>query len=177
MTALTYQDIDGPIEVTFDDLKKFHGTRSICGLTVGYTMLCAAWESLSDGKPLDRGAIVIEAAFGGPGVCDAVEMVTRAVSREAFQLVSDKQPDEQIAEAAKGVYWYKVSADGRVVELGLKPEVVPKEFVGLRRKLLAGDGTSEKRAAFRELQFEFSNRLLSMNPLDAFNVLSMNKAA
>jgi len=176
MTMLTIQDIDGPIEITFDDLKKFHGTRSICGLTVGYTMLRAAWESLSDGKPLDRSTIEVETAFGGPGGRDAVEMVTRAVSREAFKVVGDKQPDTKIAEAAKGAYWYRVSAGGKAVELGLKPDVMPKEFVRLRRLLLANEATAEQRAEFRALQLELSNRLLSMEPLDAFNVLSTVEA-
>jgi len=177
MSTLTYQDIDGPIEITFDDLKKFHGTRSICGLTVGYTMLRAAWECLSDGEPLERSTIRVETAFGGPGGRDAVEMVTRAVSREAFQVVSNKPHNTQIAEAAKGAYWYRVSANGKTVELGLNPDVMPKAFVKLRRKLLAGDATADQRMEFRALQFELSNRLLSMEPLDAFNVLSTGEAA
>lgn len=86
MTALTIQDVDEPLEITFDDLKKFHGTRSICGLTVGYTVMRAAWASLADGEPLDRNDITVETGFPGPGARDAVEMVTRAVSREAFML-------------------------------------------------------------------------------------------
>lgn len=176
MTTLTIQDIDGPIEITFDDLKKFHGTRSICGLTVGYTMLRAAWECLSDGNPLDRNTIEVDTAFGGPGGRDAVEMVTRAVSREAFKVVSDKQPDTKIAEAAKGAYWYRVSAGGKTVELGLKPDVMPKEFVRLRRLMLANEATAEQREEFRTLQLKLSNRLLSTEPLDAFNVLSMVEA-
>ena len=107
MTALFIQDIDGSIEITFDDVKKFHGTRSLCGLTVGFTVLRAAWASLSDGKPLDRNDISVATAFPGPGARDAVEMVTRAVTRGAFKVVSDKQPNDQIAEAAKGAYWYR----------------------------------------------------------------------
>ena len=174
MNTVSVKDADGPIEISFEDLKKYHGTQALCGLTVGYTVLSAAWQSLSDGEPLDRDDITVETAFPGPGARDAVEMVTRAVSREAFKVVSDKKPDANIAEAAKGAYWYKVTAKGRSVELGLKQGVLPKEFLGLRRKLLAGDATAEEAETFRGLQKELSSRLLSMdNPLDAFNVLSM----
>lgn len=175
MTALTIQDIDGPIEITFDDLKKFHGTRSLCGLTVGFTVLRAAWASLSDGEPLDRNDISVATAFPGPGARDAVEMVTRAVSREAFKVVNDKQPNDKIAEAAKGAYWYRIEAKGRAIEFGLKQGILPDDFLRLRRKLLAGDAEASEEKAFRALQFELSNRLLSMNPLDAFNVLSDTK--
>ena len=136
-------------------------------------MLGAAWASLSDGEPLDRNDITVETAFGGPGARDAVEMVTRAVSREAFALVSDKQPDENIAEAAKGAYWYKITARGRAVELGLKQDILPKDFIRLRRKSLAGEASAEEMETFRDLQIELSNRLLSMDPLSAFNVLSV----
>ena len=173
MTALTIQDIDGPIEITFDDLKKYHGTRSLCGLSVGFTVLRAAWASLSDGEPLDRHDISVATAFGGAGARDAVEMITRAVSRDAFELVSNKQADAQIAEAAKGAYWYRITAKGRVIEFGLKQTVLPDDFVRLRRKLMAGDATAEETVAFRALQIELSNRLLSIDPLDAFNVLSI----
>ena len=177
MTALFIQDIDGSIEITFDDVKKFHGTRSLCGLTVGFTVLRAAWASLSDGKPLDRNDISVATAFPGPGARDAVEMVTRAVSRGAFKVVSDKQPDGQIAEAAKGAYWYKFTGNGKSVEIGLKPDVMPKDFVRLRRKLLDQKATDEEKTTFRGLQFELSNRLLSMDPMSAFNLLSIRNTA
>ena len=100
-------------------------------------------------------------------------MITRAVSRDAFELVSNKQADAQIAEAAKGAYWYRITAKGRVIEFGLKQTVLPDDFVRLRRKLMAGDATAEETVAFRALQIELSNRLLSIDPLDAFNVLSI----
>ena len=173
MKTLAYKDVDGPIEISFDDLKKYHGTRSLCGLSVGYTVLGAAWDSLSGGEPLDRNGISIETAFGGPGARDAVEMVTRAVSREAFKLVSDIEPDDNIAEAAKGAYWYRITANGKAVELGLKPGIVPTDFVRQRRLLLAGNATDEDAKTFRGLQIELSQRLLSMDPLSAFNVLSV----
>ena len=177
MTALTIQDIDGPLEITFDDLKKYHGTRSICGLSVGFTVLRAAWASLSDGEPLDRNDISVATAFGGAGARDAIEMITRAVSRDAFDVVKDKQADAQIAEAAKGAYWYRITVKGRVIEFGLKQSVLPDDFVRLRRKQLAGDATAEQKVAFRGSQIELSSRLLSMDPLDAFNVLSVSDAS
>ena len=174
MNTLSVKDVDGPIEISFEDLKKYHGTRALCGLTVGYTVLSAAWQSLSDGEPLDRDDITVETAFPGPGARDAVEMVTRAVSREAFKVVSDKKPDKNIAEAAKGAYWYRITAKGRAVELGLKQGILPNDFLRLRRKLLAGDGNATEAETFRGLQKKLSSKLLSMdNPLDAFNVLSI----
>ena len=80
---------------------------------------------------------------------------------------------KNIAEAAKGAYWYRITANGRAVELGLKQDILPKDFIRLRRKSLAGEASAEEMKTFRSLQIELSNRLLSMDPLSAFNVLSI----
>lgn len=171
MRTLSVDDQDGPMEIGFEDLKKFHGTRSICGLTVGFTILSAAWPHLSAGQPLARDTIEIETGFPGPGARDAFEMVTRAVSRDAYHIRTGISPGPQIAEAAKGAYWFRVSSGGRAVELGLKPEVVPPEFVARRRRMLSGNADADEAAAFRSLQKEFSTRLLNMEPAEAVNRL------
>jgi len=171
MKTLSIADQDGPLEIGFEDLKKFHGTRSICGLTVGFTILSAAWPHLSAGQPLARDTIEIETGFPGPGARDAFEMVTRAVSRDAYHVRTGINPTPKIAEAAKGAYWFRVSSGDKAVELGLKPEVVPSEFVARRRRILAGDADAREAAAFRSLQREFSTRLLIMDPAEAVNRL------
>lgn len=171
MRTLSIADQDGPLEIGFEDLKKFHGTRSICGLSVGFTILSAAWPHLSAGQPLPRDTIEIETGFPGPGARDAFEMVTRAVSREAYHIRTGISPGPQIAEAAKGAYWFRVSSGGKAVEFGLKPEVVPAEFVARRRKILAGSADADEAARFRSLQKEFSTRLLTMDPAEAVNRL------
>jgi hypothetical protein len=58
------------------------------------------------------------------------------------------------------------------VELGLKQQVLPDDFIRLRRLLLAGEANEQDKQTFRGLQKELSSRLLSMDPLSAVNVLS-----
>ena len=44
---------DEPSDLTFvfDDLVRFHGTKSICGLTVSFKVMEAAWQELWTGAP------------------------------------------------------------------------------------------------------------------------------
>ncbi len=135
-------------------------------------MLHAAWQVLSPDKPVKRECVDIQSAFPGPGARDAFEMVTRAVSREKYTIATDVTPGPMIAEAAKGAYWFKVTMDGGSVELGLKPDVVPRDFLKLRRLLLSDDASDEEAKTFRSIQHGFSKSLLGMEPLDAVNVLS-----
>ena len=47
---------DEPSDLTFvfDDLVRFHGTKSICGLTVSFKVMEAAWQELWTDAPPRR---------------------------------------------------------------------------------------------------------------------------
>ena len=174
MDRLGIVDHSDILELVFDDLKKFHGTRSICGLTVSFKVMQAAWDALASGAPIKRSELSVSTAFPGPGARDGFEMVMRAVTREKYWIEKDITPSDQIAEAAKGAYYFRITGNGRVAELGLKPEVVPSEFVPLRRRQLQGELSDDEQAAFRHLQLTFSEELLSMSASNAVNLLSID---
>lgn len=157
----------------FRDLVQYHGTRSICGLTVAYKVMEAAWMVAWNEAPPTRDRILVASGFPGPGTQDGFEMVARAVTRGAYEILADARPGPLVAEAAKGAYFFRLSDDRHVVELGLKPEVVPPDFVPLRRKLARGEASGEEGAEFRELQFAFSETLRGLAPGDAVNVISL----
>ncbi len=160
------------IEFEFPDLQKFHGSRSICGLTVAYTIMRAAFDELADGQPLDRKSLHVTSAFPGPGARDGFELVTRAASQDRYAIDTSVEPTDKIAEAAKGAYYFKVVSSSASVELGLRPEIVPAEFVPLRRKQLSGTASTDELSKFRTLQFQFSDRLLSAATSEAVNLLN-----
>ncbi len=174
MDTLSVLDQSDVIELTFDDLKKFHGTKSICGLTVSFKVMQAAFDALASGAPIERSELSVATAFPGPGARDGFEMVMRAVTREQYRIERNVLPSEKIAEAAKGAYFFRITGNGRVAALGLKPEVVPSEFVPLRRRQLQGQLSEEEAKKFRRLQFTFSDSLRSMYHGDAINLLSVD---
>lgn len=174
---LRVMDNDELIEFEFEDLRKYHGSKSICGLTVSYVIMEAAFDALAGLQPLDRAGLRITSAFPGPGARDGFELVTRTLSRDTYQVDTSIEPSAQIAEAAKGAYYFKVSDGRRSVELGLKPAVVPETFVPLRRKQLSGRASPDELAKFRTLQFAFSESLLARSAKEAVNVLDLQLAA
>ncbi|XWN32854.1 MAG: hypothetical protein ROR55_07150 [Devosia sp.] len=171
MTVLRIADPDRVLEFSFEDLVKFHGTRSICGLTVGYKVLQRAFEALDAARiPLRREAITIATAFPGPGARDAFECVTRAVSAERYT-VEKVAPSGEIAEAAFGAYYFRVHHGDDAAILGVKPGVVRNDFLELRRKEKAGSASKEELGRFRELQWELSNRIRDEAPEAVVNLL------
>ncbi|MGI9522932.1 MAG: hypothetical protein ACR2PG_14935, partial [Hyphomicrobiaceae bacterium] len=69
------------IEFELEDLRKYHGSTSICGLTVSYVIMEAAFDALAGPQPLERAGLHITSAFPGPGGRDGFEVVTRTSSR------------------------------------------------------------------------------------------------
>lgn len=161
------------LEFRFDDLLRFHGTRSICGLTVAYKVMEAAWEAIWQGDPPTRESLDVASAFPGPGTRDGFEMVTRAVTRGTYEVLTDVAPSDLVAEAAKGAYFFRLSDGQQIIELGLKPGMLPEEFIPKRRKMARGEATEDEAADFRSLQFAFSDRLRGLAPKEAVNVIDI----
>jgi hypothetical protein len=173
MTEIRVKDGDQAFSFAFEDLVKFHGTKSICGLTVSLKIMEAAWEAGWSGEPPERGNILVQSGFPGPGTRDGFELVTRATSRDAYEILGDPPTGPLIGQAAKGSYFFRVSDGKKSVEVALKQEVIPEGFVVKRRNLQSGLATDEDKAVFRKLQFAFSDRLRAFKPSEAVNVLSV----
>jgi len=174
MTSIRVADGDRVFSFDFDDLLKFHGTKSICGLTVSLKIMEAAWTTCWKHKPPARDEISVHSGFPGPGTRDGFEIVTRAISHGAYHILNDPPSGPLVAEAAKGAYFFRVSAAGASVELGLKPEVVPDDFVARRRLLQSGEASENDAKTFRQMQFEFSDHLRALKPFEAVNVLTVS---
>ncbi len=157
----------------FDDLVKFHGTNSICGLTVSFKVMEAAWKEIWSVSPPRREDLSVVSGFPGPGTRDGFEMVTRAVSRDTYRVIPDAKPGPLVSEAAKGAYFFQLCDDKQIIELGLKPGMLPEDFIPRRRAMARGEASSSDVKEFRKIQFSFSEKLLSLTPEDAINVIDV----
>lgn len=175
MTNIRITDNEATLSFEFDDLVRFHGTKSICGLTVAFKIMEAAWDAIWKDTPPKRDVLAVASGFPGPGTRDGFEMVTRAVSRDAYEILVDLEHGPLVAEAAKGVYFFRLADNCQTIDLGLKPEVVPEEFVPRRRQIARGEATKEDAARFRVLQFEFSDKLRGLSSAQAVNILDIRR--
>jgi hypothetical protein len=173
MTSIRISECETTIEFGFDDLVRYHGTRSICGLTVAFKIMETAWDEIWKSDPPSRENLNVASGFPGLGARDGFEMVTRAVSRDAYQILTDITPDPRVAEAAKGVYFFRLSDNQQVIEMALKPSVLPETFVPQRRKIVRGEASEAEKRDFRELQFAFSEQLRDLKPSEAVNILDI----
>lgn len=165
------------LKFEFADLIRFHGTQSICGLTVSFKVMEAAWQKIWRSSPPKRDKITVASGFPGPGTRDGFEMVTRAVSRNAYSVIPNAKPGPLVAEAAKGAYFFQLSDELQIIELGLKPGMLPEDFISRRRAMARGESSPKEAADFRKIQFSFSEKLLSLAPQEAVNIIDVRPVA
>lgn len=83
---------DGRLERLHDDgLLEFHKGGAIWGASVAFRALQRAEQCLSEPMPWDRRSLIVTSTHPGPGVSDAIEYVTRCVSRGRYRLTQPER--------------------------------------------------------------------------------------
>ena len=76
------------LDIPFHACVLYHGKDSIGGLSLGYRLMYWALNYLSeDGEIPRREDISFKTAFPGPGLRDAVEMISRAVTAGRYEVL------------------------------------------------------------------------------------------
>ncbi|WP_328393216.1 hypothetical protein [Nocardia sp. NBC_00416] len=151
---LTVLESGVPIDISFTDLMKYHGTEFPGGVAHAYCAMRHAVAVLGD---IERREVTVRTAFPGPGGRDAVEMALRAVTGERFVV------EPALAATARGAtlarYVWEFTYRGRGVVLQLRDAgFVTDEFIalGARRDRSAADN-----ARLTVLKQEMTDRLLA----------------
>jgi len=121
---------EGIITIGFDAVAAYHGQAALAMLAVTFQALRLAFSALSPSAPPARGDISILSGHPGPGVRDAFEFVTRAVTRNAY-VVDRALPEGRLVPQANISYSFRVTIAGRTAILSLKPDALPRRFFEL----------------------------------------------
>jgi hypothetical protein len=169
MAELLVRDRDDTIGITFEDILKYHGRGYVGGVAHGFKVLQRALPVISPDGPPDRYGITIESAFPGPGARDAFEFVARAVTHgERYKVDVAMGPDDVI-EAARGRYFFRLGYDGRTVELGLMPGIVTDEFIAFGRKGAANLSKAELERV-EWLKRDMADRIMALSSDEVYAI-------
>lgn len=117
-----------PLRLDCDGLMEYHGGGALAGAAIGFRAMEYAGKVLSTVRPWDREDLSVVSWHGGPGVRDAIEFVTCAITRGRFEL---REGDGARNCAAAGAFRFEVSDGRRVVKLLLREGLVPARFFTL----------------------------------------------
>jgi hypothetical protein len=125
-------EADREISFSFADMLDYHGGGSPGGVAHAFKVMQRGLPFLEAGGPVQRRAILIETAFGGPGARDAFELVTRAVSEARFRVDPSLARPEH--GRARERFVFRLGCQDRAVTLTLREGFVTDEFIDLTRQ-------------------------------------------
>ncbi|HEY5429364.1 MAG TPA: hypothetical protein VIK04_09630 [Solirubrobacteraceae bacterium] len=120
------------LSFSFADMLEYHGGGSPGGVAHAFKVMQRALPLLDAGRPVQRRAILIETAFGGPGARDAFELVTRAVGEERF--VVDPSLGQPEHGRARERFVFRLRWHDEAVTVALRAGFVTDEFIDLTRR-------------------------------------------
>lgn len=149
----------GPLAVPFTAVAAYHGHGALAMLALTYQGLRGALERLlPDGEPVQRNALEVLSGHSGPGVRDAFECVTRAVTRGRYR-VDTSLPWARHNLRRDQSYSFVLSAHGRQVRAALREHVLPARFFELQ-----ACGAGPHREEFSRLRLQIADQVLAERP-------------
>ena len=132
--SLTVTAEEGPLAICFDAVQAYHGHGALAMLALTFQGLRGALPMLEqDGVPAPRKELSVISGHPGPGVRDAFEFVTRAVTRGCYT-VDLTLPEARYSHGADKSYSFHLRRGARSVQGVLRPGVLPPEFFDLLGK-------------------------------------------
>lgn len=155
------------LSFSFRDMLAYHGGGSPGGVAHAFKVLQRALPLLAAGARVQRRAVFIETAFGGPGARDAFELVTRAVTQERFLIdPALTRPDRG---RARERFVFRLRYRDNAVTLMLRAGFVTDEFIDLTRQdRLSAD--QERRLT--SMKTEMADRVMAADASSVYAVSS-----
>lgn len=168
------QDRDTVLEISYEDMLKYHGRFNIGGVALAFQALeLGLSRLLPAGDIPKRHKIAFNSALGdsATGVVDGVEMATRAYSRGCLSTSMDCGRD--IAAPVNpdgGKFYFEVIYEGVKLGLALKEGLIPEEFTALLRTALARGLDDLEQQRLQEVKEQIAATVMAMEAKDLFNL-------
>jgi hypothetical protein len=121
---------EDPIEIGFEAVSAYHGQAALAMLAVTFQAIRTALIALSPDAAPKRGDMTIVSGHPGPGVRDAFEFVTRAVTRGVYT-VDRSLPNARLVPGYDISYSFRITVNGKTIEMALLPNALPERFFTL----------------------------------------------
>jgi len=164
---LRVRDTIGELTITYEEMCKYHGKDFLGGVALAFKVLELAFRKLMHGQSPERSKIRLVLGFSPPGVVDALEYATRAVSQHRLII------DPQIGIGPKSVtgsYYFEVHYGPKRITMWLKEGLLPQDFFDLATKGLAGIATAEELKRWHDYKVELGEVIIGKDPAEVLEI-------
>ena len=169
---LQVKDEIGIIEITYDDMLRYHGKDFAGGVALAYKFLELAFKELLGNEIPERKRIRLVLGFNPPGVVDGLEFATRALTQNRTII------DSNIGlgpPSVFGSYYFEMQYDKKKIVACLKDGLLPEEFLELAAKGLAKTATEKEMQLWKHYKSEIGKAIIQKTPNDVFDIIETQK--
>lgn len=175
---ITVKDNEDIIEITYEDILKYHGKQMIGGAALAFKIMLMTFPKLCDEIPV-RGNFHFYSGIGcnGRGIIDAAEMVMRVKTYDQLSLdlsYCEEKPG-QVAPNG-GRYYFEIGYQEKSIQLYLKEGIIPEEFMEYSKLANQYKQTNtpmkeEDQQKLLSLRQALANSIMESKPEDLFVIL------
>ena len=166
LPTVSIYDEEDLLEISIEDFAKYHGDICPCG-TMGFRATQLAIAQLWGGQIPVRGDFKIISACPTRGSKDAVEFITRVVTRKKgadFEVQLPEGTDIENLSFDNYVFTFIRKSTGDEVDIRVKEEIFPPGFLEMRKKVkFEGTATEEEKKAFKQGWLKLRDGCLSLS--------------
>lgn len=167
MRTITVRDEGEELSFTWESLYSYCGPTQIIASALVFRLLELAFRELSPGTVPDRSDISFLSSFGGKGIAECVELVTRLGSRNPDRyLVDTGAAWPEAPDAAGGKLYFEVQVGSRRRGYWPAPALFDDVFRDQVGRYQEGGGSAEEREAYRLFKRRLAEAILA-EPDDA----------
>jgi hypothetical protein len=133
---------------------------------VTFQAMRAAFAVLSPDGPPARRDIAIVSGHPGPGVRDAFEAVTRALTRGVYT-IDRSLPESRLVPGHDISYSFRITLRDRTAEIALRPNALPERFFALN---FTKPRSPEQERELSQLKRTIAAEVLAASPDDLFTL-------
>lgn len=174
MSEIRIKDHGRLLVLDYEHFLAYHGSGALAGAAIGFRAMEYAGMVLSRAKMWDRKNLSVTTWHGGPGVRDAIEYVTRCVTRGKFHVDAEHAKDNPCASQV--AFHFAVSDGWQQVVITMRTGVVARKFLDAVRRFQDGGGTGMERKEFETLKAEVAAKVMA-KPLEELFTLELKAKA
>lgn len=146
----------------------YHGGGALAGATIGFRAMACAAVALSPTELWDRKDLSVTTQHGGSGVRDAIEFVTRCVTRGRFRL--DERTERDGPCMSPATFQFAVIDGRRLAHVALRTGVLTPQFFDAAGRCAAGDDSDEAGKELAALKNEAAAKVIALPMAELFTL-------
>lgn len=166
-TQIEIADHGRLLRLDYSQLLAYHGGGALAGAALGFRAVQRAAAALSQDTSWERSTLSVTSAHRGPGIVDAIEFVTRCVTRDRFQLENDAAGNPCGSLSA---FRFRFSDGRREAEVVLHDGVVPAEFFAAVKRSKAQPDSQQVRAELTAWKARVAAQVMASSPTALYSL-------